>query len=116
MQGQATIATKNYSDQAAQYPEFSVLKLARTLLASDYAAQVLQQHAALIVADYQRDQYVLPLDWTQLQQLVSAALVDMIDDASWMSAMRLLRQRLMFRWIWRDANRLTDVVQLTREL
>ncbi len=116
MQGQATIATKNYSDQAAQYPEFSVLKLARTLLASDYAAQVLQQHAALIVADYQRDQYVLPLDWTQLQQLVSAALVDMIDDASWMRAMRLLRQRLMFRWIWRDANRLTDVVQLTREL
>ena len=30
--------------------------------------------------------------------------------------MRILRNRLMFRWIWQDANQLTDVVTLTREL
>lgn len=116
MQGQSTIATKKYLAQATQFAEFSADLLAQTLLASDYAAQVLQQHPALILADYQRDQYVVPFGWDQLQQQVSAALMGITDDASWMRAMRLLRQRLMFRWIWRDANRLTDVVQLTREL
>lgn len=33
-----------------------------------------------------------------------------------MRALRILRSRLMFRWIWQDANQLTDVVTLTREL
>jgi len=116
MQDPTMIATKKYFDQAAQFPEFPADLLAQTLLASDYAAQVLQQHMAVILADYQADQYAEAFDGAQLQQRVSAALTGTTDDASWMQAMRLLRQRLMFRWIWRDANRLTDVVQLTREL
>ncbi|MFZ3193247.1 MAG: bifunctional [glutamate--ammonia ligase]-adenylyl-L-tyrosine phosphorylase/[glutamate--ammonia-ligase] adenylyltransferase [Moraxellaceae bacterium] len=116
MQGQSTIATKKYLAQATQFAEFSADLLAQTLLASDYAAQVLQQHSTLILADYLVDQYTQALDLAQLQQQVSAAVTGITDDASWMQAMRLLRQRLMFRWIWRDANRLTDVVQLTREL
>ncbi len=38
------------------------------------------------------------------------------DENSWMRAIRVLRARLMFRWIWQDANQFTDVVTLTREL
>lgn len=33
-----------------------------------------------------------------------------------MKSLRILRARLMFRWIWQDANQQTDVVTLTREL
>ena len=33
-----------------------------------------------------------------------------------MKTLRILRARLMFRWIWQDANQLTDVVTLTQEL
>lgn len=116
MQDPSAIATKKYQDQAAQFPEFSADLLVQTLLASDYTAQVLQQHSALILADYLVDQYTQALDLAQLQQQVSATVTGITDDARWMQAMRLLRQRLMFRWIWRDANALTDVVQLTREL
>ncbi len=116
MQDQAVIATKKYSEHVQQYPEFSATGLAQTLLASDYALQVLQQHPTQILVDYQRDQYVLPMGLAELQQCMTDALIHIQSDAAWMQAMRILRQRLMFRWIWRDANQLTDVVQLTREL
>ncbi|MDO4223581.1 MAG: bifunctional [glutamate--ammonia ligase]-adenylyl-L-tyrosine phosphorylase/[glutamate--ammonia-ligase] adenylyltransferase, partial [Acinetobacter sp.] len=37
-------------------------------------------------------------------------------EAVFMKALRVLRARLMFRWIYQDANQLTNVVQLTQEL
>ena len=37
-------------------------------------------------------------------------------ETDWMRALRSLRARLMFRWIYQDCNALTNVVQLTREL
>lgn len=116
MQAKSPISTKIYLDQARQYPEFSADLLAKTLLASDYAAHVLNQQTTLIVQDYQHDQYAYSWDVDQLQQRLTDALLGVQDEASWMQAMRRLRQRLMFRWIWRDANGLTDVVQLTHEL
>ena len=91
-------------------------QLHKTLRASQYAEQVLGNHAVLLEQDYAIDQFLVPLSTTQIQNFVDSALHDITDETTWMRAIRVLRARLMFRWIWQDANQLTDVVTLTREL
>ena len=87
-----------------------------TLRASQYAEQVLGKHSAVLEQDYAIDQFLLPLTRSQIQNLVHDTLEQIMDESTWMHALRVLRARLMFRWIWQDANCLTDVVTLTREL
>ena len=84
--------------------------------ASQYAEQVLGLHQAVLEQDYQIDQFTAPLSTEQIYQFVQTTLDGIGDETSWMRGMRILRSRLMFRWIWQDANQLTDVVTLTREL
>ncbi|KAF1020965.1 MAG: Bifunctional glutamine synthetase adenylyltransferase/adenylyl-removing enzyme [Acinetobacter bereziniae] len=91
-------------------------QLQKTLHASQYAEQVLSLHQAALAHDYAIDQFQITLSTQQIQQLVDDCLVDIHDEATWMKVLRGLRARLMFRWIWQDANQLTDVVTLTREL
>ncbi len=91
-------------------------QLHKTLRASQYAEQVLGNHAILLEQDYAIDQFLVPLSTTQIQNFIHAALDNITDETTWMRAIRVLRARLMFRWIWQDANQLTDVVTLTREL
>lgn len=91
-------------------------QLQNTLRASQYAEQVLGKHSALLEQDYAIDQFHLPLTPLQIQNFVHDTLEQITDESTWMHALRVLRARLMFRWIWQDANRLTDVVTLTREL
>lgn len=91
-------------------------QLQKTLHASQYAEQVLSLHQAALAHDYAIDQFQIALSTQQIQQLVDDCLVDIHDEATWMKVLRGLRARLMFRWIWQDANQLTDVVTLTREL
>lgn len=91
-------------------------QLQNTLRASQYAEQVLGKHSALLEQDYAIDQFLLPLTPLQIQNFVHDTLEQITDESTWMHALRVLRARLMFRWIWQDANRLTDVVTLTREL
>ncbi|TCB43648.1 bifunctional [glutamate--ammonia ligase]-adenylyl-L-tyrosine phosphorylase/[glutamate--ammonia-ligase] adenylyltransferase [Acinetobacter terrestris] len=91
-------------------------QLHKTLRASQYAEQVLGNHAILLEQDYAIDQFLVPLSTTQIQNSIHAALDNITDETTWMRAIRVLRARLMFRWIWQDANQLTDVVTLTREL
>ncbi|NNH00131.1 bifunctional [glutamate--ammonia ligase]-adenylyl-L-tyrosine phosphorylase/[glutamate--ammonia-ligase] adenylyltransferase [Acinetobacter sp. ANC 5414] len=91
-------------------------QLHKTLRASQYAEQVLGNHAVLLEQDYAIDQFLVPLSTTQIQNFVDRALDNITDETTWMLAIRVLRARLMFRWIWQDANQLTDVVTLTREL
>ncbi|OAL87596.1 bifunctional [glutamate--ammonia ligase]-adenylyl-L-tyrosine phosphorylase/[glutamate--ammonia-ligase] adenylyltransferase [Acinetobacter terrae] len=91
-------------------------QLHKTLRASQYAEQVLGNHAVLLEQDYAIDQFLVPLSITQIQNFVDSALDNITDETTWMRAIRVLRARLMFRWIWQDANQLTDVVTLTREL
>ena len=91
-------------------------QLQKTLHASQYAEQVLSLHQAALAHDYAIDQFQVTLSTQQIQQLVDDCLVDIHDEATWMKVLRGLRARLMFRWIWQDANQLTDVVTLTREL
>ncbi|MGE4316400.1 bifunctional [glutamate--ammonia ligase]-adenylyl-L-tyrosine phosphorylase/[glutamate--ammonia-ligase] adenylyltransferase [Acinetobacter sp.] len=91
-------------------------QLQNTLRASQYAEQVLGKHSALLEQDYAIDQFLLPLTPLQIQNFVHNTLEQITDESTWMHALRVLRARLMFRWIWQDANRLTDVVTLTREL
>ncbi|WP_180042845.1 MULTISPECIES: bifunctional [glutamate--ammonia ligase]-adenylyl-L-tyrosine phosphorylase/[glutamate--ammonia-ligase] adenylyltransferase [unclassified Acinetobacter] len=91
-------------------------QLHNTLRASQYAEQVLGKHSALLEQDYAIDQFLLPLTTIQIQNIVHDTLKQITDESTWMHAIRVLRARLMFRWIWQDANRLTDVITLTREL
>lgn len=91
-------------------------QLQKTLRASQYAEQVLGLHQAVLEQDYQIDQFAAPLSTEQIYQLVDITLDGIGDEITWMRALRILRSRLMFRWIWQDANQLTDVVTLTREL
>ncbi|MER0128458.1 hypothetical protein, partial [Franconibacter daqui] len=85
-------------------------QLQKTLRASQYAEQVLGLHQAVLEQDYQIDQFAAPLSTEQIYQLVDITLDGIGDEITWMRALRILRSRLMFRWIWQDANQLTDVV------
>ncbi|MGE8551532.1 MAG: bifunctional glutamine synthetase adenylyltransferase/deadenyltransferase, partial [Acinetobacter calcoaceticus] len=83
-------------------------QLQKTLRASQYAEQVLGLHEAVLEQDYQIDQFTAPLSTDQIYQFVQTTLDGIGDETSWMRALRILRGRLMFRWIWQDANQLTD--------
>ncbi|WP_151800948.1 bifunctional [glutamate--ammonia ligase]-adenylyl-L-tyrosine phosphorylase/[glutamate--ammonia-ligase] adenylyltransferase [Acinetobacter bereziniae] len=91
-------------------------QLQKTLHASQYAEQVLSLHQSVLEHDYAIDQFQVPLSTSQIQQLVDDNLAAIQDEITWMRVLRILRARLMFRWIWQDANQLTDVVTMTREL
>ena len=91
-------------------------QLTKTLRASQYAEQVLSMHAELLHQDYALDQFLGGLSTANIYASVAHALADVSDENTWMRRLRHLRARLMFRWIWQDANQLTDVVTLTREL
>ena len=91
-------------------------QLQKTLRASQYAEQVLSLHTPLLEQDFAIDQFQKSLTTSQIHSLVQDSLLDIQNENQWMSTLRILRARLMFRWIWQDANQLTDVVTLTREL
>lgn len=91
-------------------------QLQKTLRASQYAEQVLANHQSLLEQDYAIDQFQGSLSREYIDQLVQHCILNISDEATWMRAMRILRARLMFRWIWQDANQLTDVITLTQEL
>ena len=91
-------------------------QLQKTLRASQYAEQVLNLHTVQIEQDYAIDQFEKPLSTENIYQYVDQALDSITDENAWMRALRILRARLMFRWIWQDANQLTNVITLTREL
>lgn len=92
------------------------VQLQKTLRASQYAEQVLSRHAALLQQDYAVDHFQHALSNEQIKQSVTDTLSNISDEEQWMSTLRTLRARLMFRWIWQDANQLTNVITLTREL
>lgn len=94
----------------------NIEQLQKTLHASQYAEQILSLHQATLEHDYAIDQFQQSLSTAQIQQLVYDHLVNIQDENTWMKVLRILRARLMFRWIWQDANQLTNVVKLTREL
>ena len=91
-------------------------QLQKTLRASQYAEQVLSVHPELLAHDYATDAFLCALTTQQIHHYVEQALAPATDEISWMRQLRILRARLMFRWIWQDANQLTDVITLTREL
>ncbi len=96
--------------------DFPANQYRATLLASDYAAQVLAQQSELFIADCNQFPLDHPLSRADIALLVAAVQQELRTEADWMQALRRLRARLMLRWIWQDANRLTDMVRLTREL
>jgi [glutamine synthetase] adenylyltransferase / [glutamine synthetase]-adenylyl-L-tyrosine phosphorylase len=96
--------------------EFPSAHRRKTIIASTYAAQVLQQQFNEVLADFNVDQFAKPLSLDDIKAVVKHVSSQIVSEVEWMQAMRRLRARLMVRWIWQDANQLTDVVQLTREL
>lgn len=91
-------------------------QLQKTLVASQYAEQVLNLYQSQLEQDYSEDQFLCSLSTQSIHQKVQETVAEINDEQVWMKALRILRARLMFRWIWQDANQLTDVVTLTREL
>ena len=91
-------------------------QLQKTLRASQYAEQVYNLHQTLLEQDYSSDQFNKFLSTEQIYHIVQKELADIQDEKEWMQKIRILRARLMFRWIWQDANRLISVITLTREL
>ncbi|MCU4413725.1 bifunctional [glutamate--ammonia ligase]-adenylyl-L-tyrosine phosphorylase/[glutamate--ammonia-ligase] adenylyltransferase [Acinetobacter sp. WU_MDCI_Axc73] len=91
-------------------------QLQKTLRASQYAEQVLGLHQSALEQDYAIDQFHYALTTNDIFQRVEQELKDIQDESQWMRSLRILRAKLMFRWIWQDANQLTNVVTLTREL
>ena len=91
-------------------------QLQKTLVASQYAEQVLNLYQTQLEQDYCKDQFLQSLSTESIHEKVQQAVADVTDEHAWMKALRVLRAKLMFRWIWQDANQLTNVVTLTREL
>ena len=91
-------------------------QLQKTLRASQYAEQILNLHTAQLEQDFAIDQFEKSLTTQEMNQRVHQALESITDENAWMRALRILRARLMFRWIWQDANQLISVMTLTREL
>ncbi|MBJ9985539.1 bifunctional [glutamate--ammonia ligase]-adenylyl-L-tyrosine phosphorylase/[glutamate--ammonia-ligase] adenylyltransferase [Acinetobacter sp. S40] len=91
-------------------------QLQKTLRASQYAEQVLSLHQAALEQDYAIDQFNHTLSTHDIFQRVEQELKDIQNESQWMRTLRILRAKLMFRWIWQDANQLTTVITLTREL
>ena len=96
--------------------QMNTTQLQKTLRASQYAEQILSLHQNRLEQDAAVHPFDQSLSTEQIQLLIQQSLVGLQDEAQWMRALRVLRARLMFRWIWQDANQLTDVVTLTREL
>ena len=96
--------------------DMNVEQRQKTLVASQYAEQVLNLYQSQLEQDYLEDQFLDSLSTESIHQKVQHAVIDLTDEQAWMKALRILRARLMFRWIWQDANQLTNVVTLTREL
>lgn len=86
--------------------------LQRLLLASDYAAALLQQQPAW------RDELLAAADDASCALLAAPVLqvTEGLDDAEFMQQLRRARQRAMLGWLYRDANDLISVPELTREL
>ena len=91
-------------------------QLHKTLRASQYAEQVLEKYREKIEQDYHLDEFLKPLTKNQITEITKNELAEITDENTWMRTIRVLRARLMFRWIWQDANQLTNVIQLTQEL
>ena len=91
-------------------------QLYKTLRASQYAERVLNLYQIELTQDYAVDQFAQALSGEQIRARVNASLEHIEEEQAWMQAIRILRARLMFRWIWQDANSLTDVLTLTQEL
>lgn len=91
-------------------------QLEKTLRASIYATQVYALYQAQLEQDHQQHSYSKHLSTEEIFQCAASHVKDITDEMTWMKALRILRARLMFRWIWQDANQLIDVQTLTREL
>lgn len=91
-------------------------QLEKTLNSSVYATQVFSIYREQIEEDYKLDKYLSLLSQREILQLTQKTLQGCENEQQWMKLLRVLRARLMFRWIWQDVNQLTNVVQLTKEL
>ena len=79
-------------------------QLQKTLHASQYAEQVLAQYAEQLQQDDQDHPFHQTLSSAEIFAYVEQTLAGIEDEIQWMRQLRILRARLMFRWIWQDAN------------
>ncbi|MBF7687782.1 bifunctional [glutamate--ammonia ligase]-adenylyl-L-tyrosine phosphorylase/[glutamate--ammonia-ligase] adenylyltransferase [Acinetobacter rathckeae] len=94
----------------------NIAQLEKTQHASRYAKHVWQVYADEIQQDQQQYPFQQVLTRQDIQHLVTQAVSHLSNEHEFMKALRVLRARLMFRWIYQDVNQLTNVIALTQEL
>lgn len=88
--------------------------LLRLLICSDYALDIIERQPQWLPALWAAGDLQKPL--TAVDYIQRVASIEAGDEILFMQQLRQLRQREMLRWIWRDANQLTPVPELTQEL
>lgn len=91
-------------------------KLEKIQYVSEYCRQVFDLYSQDIQHDYALDQFKTILSKEAIRQRVEQALFNIEDEHAWMKALRVLRAKLMFRWIWQDIYHEIQVMTLTKSL
>jgi glutamate-ammonia-ligase adenylyltransferase len=91
-------------------------QLPPVLLASDYALGLIERQPALLPALAGAGLLARAREEGEYVSWLAAEVTAATSEAELMQRLRCCRQQEMLRWIWRDANGLTPVPELTREL
>jgi glutamate-ammonia-ligase adenylyltransferase len=88
--------------------------LCRLLLASDFALTLVERDPTVFQSLWTNGHLQRPRTADEYPSLLAA--LPAPDEAALMQGLRRCRQQEMLRWIWRDANSLTPLRELTQEL
>ena len=91
-------------------------QLQSVLLASDYVLGLIERDPTSLLGLLDEGLLARAREADEYAAWLAAELATVTDEAGLMRRLRVCRQREMLRWIWRDANGLTPVPELTREL
>ncbi|OUS03039.1 bifunctional glutamine synthetase adenylyltransferase/deadenyltransferase [Gammaproteobacteria bacterium 42_54_T18] len=85
-------------------------------IASDYALDQCSRKPELLLALWEQGVLSRQLQPDEIQNLLQAALVDVTDEKALSVVLRRFRQFHMVRIIWRDSCRLSNLMEVTRDL
>ena len=69
-------------------------QLQKTLVASQYAEQVLNLYQSQLEQDYSEDQFLCSLSTQSIHQKVQETVAEINDEQIWMKALRILRAQI----------------------
>lgn len=109
LQNFLSVASSQFSGEASE-------NFYRLLLASDYAASVINRRPELWQTLQESGRLSRPQQREDFIALLAQAVSTVEDETGLMQALRLLRKQEMLRWVYRDVNGSSPVEELTQEL